>query len=748
MKEYLEIVHNNSSIKTLGEFLYQNGLSIAIDYVNNVSAFLDYKGDTKKSNRLRIIESWDEYSDGESTELAISDPNTWPIKVGTVFIIPKDKANPDGLLAHSSQTVFQYSDFPAFLSEQLLKDFASPGYKKKFKDVGSISSYRDIYPNVKVFLWSRIMNKMFDISCFVIALNTSGDTKGATFSLELAPINAKYLDTWGISKSQIQEYVSQIGKQYYSNSTIFKKIGDRRLLNDFFFERIISSQDLLYIRYEQLEFENLTLPSNISFSVENDQIVNGKWDKICLVDSITATYSPNINDYSINVVGRDLIKPLIEDGAYFFPVEYATNVFENIGSGNKLFKRIFGKIATLGAFSYRNIEYSVKFVINQLANTGFVPDSVFEPYRKKNKFFALIDESISETTMSGVWQIIDILIDKNVKDRVLVDSSIATQSGSLMNFIDKIADGVFVEFFGDTYGSRYYYIFRRPPFDEYGIKSMLTGYSFDGFINADVQQGRVNPEELAENVESKIVVRDKKTTTPDFSIVIDIEESDLVEPLQLTFDDQNVYTWFKIDPNANFFGKGSEVALAYIPAIALSEYIDIWGSRPLDVTSNYIRFLPKQGVNEKYAKDYMLEQAYIDLKYLIDSHSYLPFTRRGVVTIQGGDRRIKKKTMVRLKTTGEIFYVSEEPTNTFSISGDSINRSTTLKLERGMVEEFIYGKYVDGIKMSYFNIVQTPLDTNVFSLGGDVKDRIVKNWIVNKNVFDFFLNKRQFANYD
>src|SRR5690606_1146291 len=143
-----------------------------------------------------------------------------------------------------------------------------------------------------------------------------------------------------------------------------------------------------------------------------------------------------------------------------------------------------------------------------------------------------------------------------------------------------------------------------------------------------------------------------------------------------------------------------------------------------------------------------------DLKFMIDINAYLPFTRKGLITING-DRRIKKNTCIRLKQTGEICYVTNVENN--YIKSDSIDRTTTLVVERCMVEKYIIPRTIEGVenKVSYFNIVNTDFDEKLF-IRKDNQDNnkltadIIKNWEVRKDsnnkpdVFNFFLHKRQF----
>jgi hypothetical protein len=141
---------------------------------------------------------------------------------------------------------------------------------------------------------------------------------------------------------------------------------------------------------------------------------------------------------------------------------------------------------------------------------------------------------------------------------------------------------------------------------------------------------------------------------------------------------------------------------------------------------------------------------------LIDINQYLPFTRKGSLVING-DRRIKKNTFVRLKSTGEIFYV-DNVTNLYSTSGTEIDRETTLAISRGMIERYVMGDIIkkgSKDKFTYWDIIDTELIRSVLSIKlnqlsseettgkEDLRTVTKSNFGVNLEVFDFFLKRKQ-----
>ncbi len=145
-----------------------------------------------------------------------------------------------------------------------------------------------------------------------------------------------------------------------------------------------------------------------------------------------------------------------------------------------------------------------------------------------------------------------------------------------------------------------------------------------------------------------------------------------------------------------------------------------------------------------------------------------------------GDRRIKRGTFVRFKSTNEIFYV-DSVSHSYSINSTTIDRTTTLTVSRGMVERFIEGvefkveaissvattEELDGkasskptpissttttVNFSYFNICNLPIDESIFQNAeagySAFSEGSLAKWKVNKSVFNFFLKKLQFAKND
>ena len=129
--------------------------------------------------------------------------------------------------------------------------------------------------------------------------------------------------------------------------------------------------------------------------------------------------------------------------------------------------------------------------------------------------------------------------------------------------------------------------------------------------------------------------------------------------------------------------------------------------------------------------------------------AYLPFTRKGQIIIRG-DRRIKRGKWVYYKKTNEMFYVNSVSNSAVINSDGTVDRTTILNVSRGMIKDFIIG--VEG--NSYFNIInleslEENLLNNLLNIKNkennkENKDILPNESIVNKEVFNFFLEGNQF----
>ena len=309
--------------------------------------------------------------------------------------------------------------------------------------------------------------------------------------------------------------------------------------------------------------------------------------------------------------------------------------------------------------------------------------------------------AVVERLAPGIWQITKLIMDSSVSQRQIFDSSISMQTGPLVNFFNKVCQQPFVELSGDTFGDQYYFMVRKPPYDKEGIKRMQSLVSYL------------------------------------------IDESEIVST-NIGWSTGGIYSWYQLIPFAEF--GGLDQTLLYMPAIFFPEYAAIWGSKQLVVQSQYVNFYMSGYWNQetdevkKNNGENIIKNSIRDLKYLIESNAYNPFTRSGTIVLNG-DRRIKRGTLI-IMPNNEQFYV-DAVANSFSVSKSSVERTTTLTVSRGMFQEFIDGVEVNGDLMSYFNIIDFGDNFDVNSITIEEWKKTLSSWKVNVNVFAFFLKRSQ-----
>lgn len=363
----------------------------------------------------------------------------------------------------------------------------------------------------------------------------------------------------------------------------------------------------------------------------------------------------------------------------------------------------------------------------------------------------VVDTEYQEGLAAGIWQIVKLVMDTDVANIRLRDAATSIQQGSLQTFFNKVCQKPFVEFSGDTFGDQYYFLVRKPPFDKEGMmKTMVAQGLFENYSDTDITGVKYDKkkkkvwERFSVTTETESGTRVKNEENSPYVI----HENELISS-NLSFNTQGIYSWYQFFP---IYEMGAQSDLQYIiPAVLFPEYAAIWGSRDLQIRSQYRNFInpsvyddKKNGKNSEQG-DAEVRHSIKDLKYIIESNAYAPFVRNGTIQIIG-NRRIKRGTFIKVKwnsmLSGEIFYV-ESVSHNYAVSENSVSRTTTLTLSHGMIESFMF----NNDNMNYFNLIN-------FGDYEKVKDRLdmdkwtqtISSWKVNIDVFLFFLRKLQLIN--
>jgi hypothetical protein len=236
----------------------------------------------------------------------------------------------------------------------------------------------------------------------------------------------------------------------------------------------------------------------------------------------------------------------------------------------------------------------------------------------------------------GIWQIIKLVADQYSLSQNINDATIAFSQGSLLNYIEKVVQKPWLQFFGDTVGDQYYFQCRKEPFD------------FDGY--------------------SKL------------PLIKIIQENEVLSD-ELSWYEGEIYSWYQIIPKGSFLGE-QNLIFAYVKAVFFEEYAEIWGSKPNIQVSNYLNF------NKIDEDNKMFNKAIEDLRYMVESNAFLPFTRQGTIVING-DNTIRRGYKIYYAPTGEYFYI-DSVTHNYSTDDSGPTYTTTLRVSKGVVKnEFV-----------------------------------------------------------
>lgn len=632
------------------------------------------------------------------------------IMVGTWYAIPNKQITTElqEVLA-SDLFMRQYSSFSAFWStkqKELLKDpeyvpWDSPtrnGETSSSKPIndsyaatkraqaasGSGDENKEYHVqmkalNIKVWVYSRAFNKVYDISSWIRTCSTQKEAGMGNFSFEVVPTESLAIQTFG--------------EDFANNFNIADKRGS---IHRDWFTKFLQYNDMVFVRFEKLKkekYEDMGKRQASTHIVEpselNDKLI---WDMMGLIDTVSANVDAENTDYSISVSGRDLMKLLVEDGSYFIPLKFVEGSPDRWFYGgdpeSSWFKRnmVTGSYDYYFAYEFQRIDSVSSFIINQLSSIGIVPNSLFAHCAKR-------------PDARGVWQMVTLWVDSQLSDRRIVDRSLTNPEGTLVDFFNKICQQPFVEFWGDTWGNEFDLMIRQPPFTKTAIQNVVNSKEFIG-----------------------------------------IEPKDLLS-YSLTYDNR-MYAWYRIMPQNALTGSSQFSSLALVPIIFLNEYVERFGNKRCITNDIYLSEKSLKGKDDEKNINTMSQALLNDLLYVVETTCYLPFTRKGTITLNG-DRRIKVGTFIILESTQELFYVTAV-NNTITFTNDAIDRVTVLTVERGMMVQ-----YINDSTNNYFNIVDIEgIRADIQKRDPHYKDEEIApsstKFGVNTSVFNFFLERQMF----
>lgn len=675
-----------------------SGLVIQFDRNFSYEDFLNYKGRGSNYTNRTLIRNQKIIIDGDN-QTSIDDQNDDQndnfIKSGTIVSLPfKYIVRDDTGLDRNATNSTDYNITP-YYTDTLTKMLKSTGYRpigRSRLGGGRVHKVSDI---VSVWIYFKSINKILNVTKFVNNLNINSTKQMSNFTFQL-----KHVDD--IS------FHSNFNRVFHSS---FNE-------NISYFHRYLSVNDLVFIKLEELELEE---SRNSDFVISENDLDNQYYDLIGLIDTFPEIRNSQDADMEVEVSGRDFSKVFQDDEAVFFPLVLVPNangqmVVGTAQTGSSLFKRTYttGNYDYIFAKTYQSVGWIFAHYLSILSNIGCLPESVndtfFSSYVNEDgsdrREYRAGTKELEKELQRGVYQIIKLNVDPNVEHIKVIDSNVGNPEGPFSNLFNRICQEPFVEYLTDTYNDTFNIVVRRPPYNKISL-----------------------------------------TKTIEEKLYLDLDET-IISSTQLAFS-QEIYTWFQLQVKGLFFGASNQVALAYCPIIQLDEYVNLWGSRRLAIVHNYRTLIPEDDSKTLGNYNEFRKAAVDDLVYLVETHSYLPFTRTGTIRLSMTDRRIKKGTYVRLPTTNELFYVESVQHTVIADTNNPLS-FTTLTVSRGMVKDFIVGlKGEDGVEISYFNIVNLDLLKKVlykqYFAYKTPNNENISGTIVNKQVFQFFLERDQFS---
>ena len=747
MSKYLTYTHSQINERTLGSFLKKNSVFFGDDKTITKD-FLLFSDENGVTNIDRIYEVYFE-SDKQkykSTYLSLKNSSgqsdsfyekqevyDLPLYIGTTLLINSNNFNTE-LVSVVGKNLFleQSDDFNFLWSEKLYKLTTSDGYvRSQIVNLGEGFDYNIeiINQNIQVWVWVRALNKIINLSPFVLSCNTSKTDVGS-FSITFNPI--KNLNRLEIENSE--------------NIIDYFNIDEFGYVNVDFIHQHLQMNDIVFIRFEKLQLEDKNSGNNSNeyqIEIGKDSLPGRVWDMIGLIDNNSLRANVSDTNYEITITGRDLMKLLVEDASYWIASYYLESEKSIINFGyneeDKWFKRNleggFGSTSnTPSPYSfiagYRSINDTIGFIVNQLSNLGVTGDiNLFENYGdRRTRAYRVTgsnDSIVLTKNVEGVWQIVKVFFDKILQNRRVIDESLARSDGRIIDQFNKVCQKPFVEFYGDTFGDEFNLIIRQPPFTKGAITSFLQGVEYHPNMDGTA---------------SRLIGEDRKQSKVFQMIEIDLKDIQNYDNLSW---DNTYYASYQIEPKNEMIGAYSNIMLGgMVPIIYIEEIAKLFGNNKFSITDNYVT-IPIPG--KEFEDDNSYRTAILnDFKYVLDTNFYLPFTRRGSLTLSKGDRRIKKGIFIKIKPTNEIFYV-DSVSNSVSFSGNRIERSTNIQVSRGMIEDYIYGANgynYDGsvitsnqgnpIKFSYFDILRTIITKKTVKRKVEPQKTIVNKSYYNK----------------
>lgn len=391
-QEEMTLYHNDSSVKTLQEFMERSRIKNTI----SVDELFDYNRQLI-FNQMSIVYK---INSGIKTPLDLKSSSALPCPC--ILKIPSKYVTFSTAISQSNWEQ-QTDDIYAFENENITNITQNEGYVSKLKGIAKKQNptccvwgwFKSLYyagvlegKDADKSIYKSQNNGFTDVSQYVINLTTNVGESGGSFSITFPIINSieqlANIKVTSDNNSKNLYYVDRTAKQIdvysYAEKYFFHKTGMVSEERNYF-NWLCQSNDLVFIAFEQLDME--------------DQKGVRVFDMIGLIDSVVVSYDANAKG-TVTVTGRDLMKLLKDDSSLFFnssSIWGASQIFtntESMGKQGDIMSNTGSKATPIQRLRYtsgnidifqnpfnRNLDFVMKGVVSQLANIEIVPDNTF-----------------------------------------------------------------------------------------------------------------------------------------------------------------------------------------------------------------------------------------------------------------------------------------------------------------------------------------------------------------------------------
>lgn len=247
----------------------------------------------------------------------------------------------------------------------------------------------------------------FDLSKFVVSMNTNVNESGGNFSISFPHIPI-YIEMKNeiMNRIMFKEGINSIidknktdNYQYIDENSKINNVSKSSLSDFDYFEWLIQPNDLLFLSFDNMK------------DLTDDDLAGHNFDMIALVDTVSVSKNAN-GIMSVDVTGRDLMKLITDDSSIFFPLGVSSgtnNIFQNTETVNKggdlnsvyryngaksknnAMRQINGMINIFACepndFS---IDFVLKTVVSHLSNMQIVPSNLFTSWGNKRTTFSML----------------------------------------------------------------------------------------------------------------------------------------------------------------------------------------------------------------------------------------------------------------------------------------------------------------------------------------------------------------------